>query len=158
MNNISDALKNIVKELAIPELRYAAIPTAWKNGVGDELARHTSFIDLKKKRLFIAVADPMWKKQLEKMSGRLVYLINCELGEGSIVFIEFVIDLARVETERAKEQQKSNRNVDFEQRAKSEITPGLEKSASEIDNKNLRDLFLGAASHSLLRKKERGTN
>ena len=156
MDNISRALKNIVKELDSPEMLQATAPAGWKRGIGDELSRHTAFIELHKKRLTIAVADPMWKKQLEKMSGKLVYLMNRELGENSIHFIEFIIDPDRVDVERAKDRNTGLVDTDYELRSRAEITPELENAAAAINNENLRDLYLGAAANSLLRKKERG--
>ena len=155
MDDISRALKNIIKEFDVPEMLQATAPAAWKRGVGDELSRHTSFIELDKKRLLIAVADPMWKKQLEKMSGRLVFLMNRELGENSVHFIEFVLDADRVNIARAKDRDLERVDADFEKRSRAEITPELENAAASIGNKALRDLFLGAAANSLLRKKDR---
>jgi hypothetical protein len=90
------------------------------------------------------------------MSGRLVYLMNRELGENSIHFIEFVIDPDRVAVERAKDRDFEPFDADYERRSRAEITPELEIAAAAIHNKNLRDLFLGAAANSLLRKKELG--
>jgi len=156
MENISRALKNIVKEFDTPEMLQAAAPAAWNRGVGDELSRHTAFVRLHNKRLFIAVTDQMWKKQLTKMSERLVYLVNRELGNGSVNFIEFIVNARLVEIEGAKDRSFEIADTDPEQRSRSQITPELENAAAAIENKDLRKLFLGAASISLLRMKDRG--
>ncbi len=158
MDEISRTLKNIVKEFDSPEMRIAAASTAWKTGVGEELSNHTAFIELDKKRLFIAVSGEMWKKQLEKMSGRLVYLMNQELGNGSVNFIEFVVDPAKVAAEQTRDPDLTAKNIERERRAAAEVTPELEDAASTINNEQLREIFLGAAASSLLRKRDREIN
>lgn len=158
MDEISRTLKNIVKDFDGPEMRAASASAAWKTGVGEELSHHTAFIELDKNRLFIAVSGEMWKKQLEKMSGRLVYLMNKELGNGSVNFIEFVVDPAKVTSEQKRDPDITRKNIERELRSALEVTPELKDAASTISNERLREVFLGAAAASLLRKRDRESN
>lgn len=149
MDTISHALKNIIKAASDPEMRAAFAPAAWRRAAGEELARHTAFVSLENSRMTVAVADAMWKKQLDKMAARFVYLCAEELGKGSVKFIEFIV---------APEQIASRTMSAYSPRADTaaaEVTPDLKNAAANISNKKLREAFIGAAANSLDRKKRR---
>jgi hypothetical protein len=149
MDTISHALKNIIKEIDDPEMRSAFAPSAWRRAAGEELARHTAFVGLENGRMTIAVADAMWKKQLEKMAARFVHLCAKELGKGSVKYVGFVIAPEKIAPRTAKlDTAKTEIAAD-------EITPELNDAAANIANKRLREAFIGAAANSLSRKKKR---
>lgn len=150
MDTISHALKNIIRAADDPEMRAAFAPAAWRRAAGEELARHTAFISLENSRMTIAVADAMWKKQLDKMAARLVYLCSRELGEGSVKFVEFIIAPEQIATRAVSA---NSAGIDT---AAAEVTPDLKNAAANISNEKLREAFLGAAANSLSRKKRRG--
>ncbi len=149
MDTISHALKNIIRAADDPEMRAAFAPAAWRRAAGEELARHTAFVSLENSRMTIAVADATWKKQLDKMAARFVYLCAKELGEGSVKFVEFAIAPEQIAA-GSSDAAPADTGI-----AKAELTPDLEHAAANISNEKLREAFLGAAANSLSRKKRR---
>lgn len=147
MDTISHALKNIIKAADDPEMRAAFAPSAWRRAAGEELARHTAFVSLENGRMTIAVADAMWKKQLDKMAARFVYLCAKELGEGSVKFVGFIIAPERIAPRTV--------NTIPADTAAAEVAPDLKNAAANISNEKLREAFIGAAANSLGRKKRR---
>ena len=55
---------------------------------------------LYRKTLVVAVADATWQKQLEAMSGQLLFRLNSLLGQAIVTYIEFRIDPKTVRAER----------------------------------------------------------
>lgn len=149
MDTISHALRNVIKELDGPEMGAALAPSAWRRAAGEELARHTAFVSLENSRMTVAVADAMWKRQLDKMAARFVFLCAKELGKGSVTYIEFVVAPEKIAPRAARPGEKP------EPVAAEEITPNLEQAAAKISNKKLREAFIGAAANSLHRRKKR---
>src|ERR1041384_6036461 len=74
------------------ELAEAAAITAWKRVAGEGLAHHATPISLSDQRLVVAVADDVWKKQLERMSKELVSRINKLLRREVVTAIEFRVN------------------------------------------------------------------
>ena len=135
------------------EVREAVVFAAWRRIAGESLSEHTVPFRLFNKHLIIAVADKMWKRHLETLSGQMIFKLNSALGQAIVTFIEFRVDEETLEAERAKHRK--NLMSDEEQReiALEEVTPKLRHSADAIKDDNLRYQFLLAAGSCLARKK-----
>src|SRR6185295_13952933 len=69
-----------------------AVKLAWSKAAGTGLRRHTIPVRLVSKTLIVAVADPIWQKQLQHMSAELIFRINNLLQGNLIDTIEFRVD------------------------------------------------------------------
>ena len=155
MDELFRALPNLLKEKEFEdteEIREAVAFAAWRRVAGESLSDHTVPFRLFNKHLIVAVADKMWKRHLETLSGQMIFKLNSALGQAVVTFIEFRIDEDTVEAERAKHRK--NLMSDEQQReiALEEITPKLRHSADAIKDDNLRYQFLLAAGSCLARK------
>ena len=154
MEALFRALPQLLKEFEdTEEVREAVVFAAWRRIAGESLSEHTVPFRLFNKHLIIHVADKMWKRHLETLSGQMIFKLNSALGQAIVTFIEFRVDEATLATERAKHQK--NQMTDEQQResALEEVTPKLRHSADAIKDDNLRYQFLLAAGSCLARKK-----
>lgn len=153
MQELFRALPKLLKEFEdTEEVREAVVFAAWRKIAGESLSEHTVPFRLMKKHLIVAVADKMWKRHLESLSGQMIFKLNSVLGQAIVTFIEFRVEAATLETERAAHRK--NQLTDEQQReiALNEITPKLRHSADAIKDDNLRYQFLLAAGSCLARK------
>lgn len=154
MQDLFRALPKLLKEFEdAEEIREAVVFAAWRRVAGESLSEHTVPFRLFNKHLIIAVADKMWKRHLETLSGQMIFKLNSLLGQAIVTFIEFRIEEETLAEERAK--QRKNRMTDEQQIeiALEEVTPKLRHSADAIKDDNLRYQFLLAAGSCLARKK-----
>jgi hypothetical protein len=96
----------------------------------------------------------MWKRHLETLSGQMIFKLNSVLGQAVVTFIEFRVDEAMLETERAKHQKSELTDEQQIEIALGEVTPQMRHSADAIKDDNLRYQFLLAAGSCLARKKK----
>jgi predicted nucleic acid-binding Zn ribbon protein len=59
-----------------PEVAEAAAIAAWKHAAGEGLRDHAVPLGLQDRTLKIAVADPIWQKQLHSMRGQMLSRIH----------------------------------------------------------------------------------
>ena len=125
-----------------PELAEAAAITAWKRVAGEGLAHHAAPISLRDKTLVITVGDDVWKKQLERMSKELVFRINKLLRRTVVTAIEFRVNARAI---------KKRTTV---ARTDKVVAPpaSLIASAAEIQDPDLRERFLRAATNCIDRR------
>jgi len=155
MQDLFRSLPKLLKEFEnAEEVREAVVFAAWRKIAGESLSEHTVPFRLFNKHLIIAVADKMWKRHLESLSGQMIFKLNSFLGQAIVTFIEFRVDEETLEAERAK--YRKNQMTDEEQReiALEEVTPQLRRSADAIKDDNLRYQFLLAAGSCLARKEK----
>ena len=133
----------------VDEVASAAAQAAWKHVVGSGLQSQTVVTGLQEKRLLVAVADGIWRRQLESMSGQLLYRLNAALGTGTIQFIEFRIDPMAL-PERAVKTKDAKEPVSSET-----IATELLAAAASIKKPDLRRAFLAAAGSSLRGRNKR---
>ena len=155
MQDLFRALPKLLKEFEdTEEVREAVVFAAWRRIAGESLSEHTVPYRLFNKHLIIAVADKMWKRHLETLSGQMIFKLNSVLGQAIVTFIEFRVEAETLAAERAKHPR--NLMTDEEQRemALEEVTPKLRRSADAIKDDNLRYQFLLAAGSCLARKKK----
>jgi len=75
-----------------PEVIEAAAIAAWKHAAGENLKGHAVPVSLQDRTLRVAVADPIWQKQLHAMRGQMLFRVNSLLGQPLVGSIEFIID------------------------------------------------------------------
>lgn len=67
----------------------AFVFAAWRRTAGKPLSDRTEPLEFREKRLAIAVEDESWKRNLEHLSGDILYRLNASLGQGVVTFLEF---------------------------------------------------------------------
>lgn len=133
---------------ANPEMAEIAAKLAWSRAAGDGLRRHAIPFRLYRKMLVVSVADVIWQRQMNSMSGELISRINRLLGREVVDSIEFRIDAVAVEQVRNDLQpQKSAQNEDPRP-----LPEELISAASEIADEELRERFIRAAGNCIARR------
>ena len=128
------------------EVAEAAALAAWKHAAGDGLREHAVPLKLEDRRLTVAVADPIWQKQLTAMRGQLLFRINSILGQSVVSALDFVIDASRV-SPRIEQPEADKEPLD------NEVPIELWSAANAIHDKELRKSFLKTALLSLKRNR-----
>ncbi|MEJ7846928.1 MAG: DciA family protein [Pyrinomonadaceae bacterium] len=156
MQHIFRSLPVVFKDIDGGEFaNEAVIFAAWRKIAGESLGNHAVPFKLIKKKLFVAVSDNNWRRQIEDLSSQMIFKLNSALGSSLVTFIEFKIDAAIVKNARqtaAIETSAAEANAI----AKKEITSGLLQAAKAIADEKLRESFLLAAGSGLARKKQIG--
>jgi hypothetical protein len=147
MERLIETLPAILKASGAPgEVAEAACVAAWKHAVGDGLSSHAIPVQLQNSTLVIAVADNIWKKQLEHMRGQLLFRLNSVLGQTLVKSIELRVDPKRIELTRAKLSATSR-----EKESDYQVPGELLTAAAAIKDADLRRSFLGAATSCVKR-------
>ncbi len=134
------------------EVAEAAAIIAWRRVAGEGLRGQAVPFRLYRKTLIVAVRDATWQKQLEAVSGQLLFRLNSLLGQAVVTFIEFRIDPKTVNKERAAlDVQKTNRE-EQERRALKTASGDLLAAADAIQDEHLRHRFLVAAGSCIDRR------
>ena len=147
MNQLIKSLPQVLRAAgSSAEVAEAAAIAAWKHAAGDGLKEHAVALKLENRVLTIAVADPIWRKQLTSMRGQLLFRINSTLGQSLVSALDFVIDpkLAKPRAEQTSQQEEPLDN---------EVPLELWSAANAIHDKELRKNFLRTALLALKRKK-----
>ena len=125
-----------------PELQEAAALAAWKHAIGEGLRPHTTAKKLEGKTLVIAVRDAIWQNQLNSMRSHLIFRVNSILGQPLLNNIELIIDPKSLPLASTAKVETVDNEVPIE----------LWSAASSIDDRQLRQKFLRAATAALKRK------
>jgi hypothetical protein len=156
MDDLFRSLPKIIRAAGnAPEVVEAAAMAAWKRVAGEGLRWNAIPFRLYQKTLIIAVPDAGWQKQLESMSGQLLFRLNSVLGQAVVTYIEFRIDPATVKTERQALGRKKTERAAREKRALKAVSGGVQAAANEIRDEALRARFLIAAGSCLCRIEEK---
>ena len=140
MDKLINTLPAILKASgASDEIVEAACVAAWKHAVGEGLSSHAVPVRLQNSTLQLAVADNIWKRQLEQMRGQLLFRLNKVLGQQLIKLIEIEIDPLRIKQQLAATTV-AKQHPDYD------IPAELISSAAGIADAGLRRAFLGAAA------------
>lgn len=123
------------------EVAQAACFAAWNHTVGEGLRNNVVPMRLDERKLFVAVRDAIWQRQLKSMIGQLISRINHVLGQPLVSSIELLI---QPELIRSTDEQKPARDMP-------EIPQELVFAAGKITDPELRRAFLGAAGSCLAR-------
>jgi hypothetical protein len=134
------------------EVTEVAAMVAWRRVAGSALRGQAVPFRLYRKTLIVAVADTTWQKQLEAMSGQLLFRLNSLLGQAVVTFIEFRIDPKSVQKERATLAEEIEDREEQERRALRKASGELLTAASAIQDQELRRRFLLAAGSCIDRR------
>lgn len=147
MERLIKTLPAILKASGAPEeVAEAACIAAWKHAVGEGLSSHAVPVRLQNSTLVIAVADNIWKKQLEHMRGQLLFRLNSVLGQTIVTSIELRVDPKRIELAWEKPSPTSR-----DTKSNYEVPAELLTAAAAIEDVDLRRAFLGAATSCVRR-------
>jgi|SRR5215212_249601 len=147
MNQLIKSLPQVLRAAGnSAEVAEAATIAAWKHAAGDGLKEHAVALKLENRTLTIAVADPIWQKQLTAMRGSLLFRVNSILGQPLVSALDFVIDPKLVKP-RAEHREQQEQPLD------NEVPLELWSAANAIHDKQLRKSFMKAALLSLKRKR-----
>ena len=147
MNQFIKSLPQVLRAAGdSAEVAEAAALAAWKHVAGEGLKEHAVALKLENRTLTVAVADPIWQKQLTSMRGQLLFRLNSTLGQSIVSALDFVVDpkLVKPRVQQADEH---------EERLDNEVPLELWSAANAIHDKELRKTFLKTALLSLKRKK-----
>lgn len=125
------------------EVAEAAAFVAWRRVAGEALRGCAVPFRLYRKTLVVAVPDATWQKQLETVSGQLLFRLNSLLGQAVVTYIEFRIDRRTVQAERARQAAPVNTELQEERALRG--ADELRGAASAIRDEDLRRRFLIAA-------------
>ena len=151
MNQLIKSLPQVLRASGnSAEVAEAAAIAAWKHAAGDGLKEHAVALKLENRTLTVAVADPIWQKQLTAMRGQLLYRVNTILGQPLVSAFNFVIDRERVKPRVEQPEQ--------EEPLDNEVPLELWSAANAIHDKELRRSFLKTAMAALKRKDSDANN
>ena len=128
------------------EVAEAACIAAWKHAAGEGLRDHAVPLRMNQKTLIVGVADTTWQKQLQSLSGQLLFRLNSILGQPLVTFLDFRVDLTVLAEARIPQGAKRNRQFDSQT-----VSAELVTAASGIKDNDLRRAFLGAAMSCISR-------
>lgn len=155
MDDLIRALPKLLRAAGeAEEVCEAAAMVAWRRAAGQALRGQAVPFRLYRKTLVVAVSDTTWQKQLEAMSGQLLFRINSILGQAVVTYIEFRVDPATVRAERETLTTQTN-PAEQEKRALRSATGEVKVAAEAIHDEDLRRRFLLAAG-SCIDRRERG--
>ncbi len=140
-----DDLIKILPELAksmpdAPELREAVLFALWRKAAGKGLRDHTIPVSVEGKTMHVAVRDPIWKRNLEKLAPQLLDRINRLMGSKGVAYIAFEMDESLFQAQAAAERTVASATDSIRE------VPAVVKQRSEaIRDPELRRQFLDAA-------------
>ncbi|HKS27215.1 MAG TPA: DUF721 domain-containing protein [Pyrinomonadaceae bacterium] len=134
------------------EVLEAAALVAWRRVAGPELSRQAVPFRLYRKTLIVAVADSTWQRQLENMSGQLLFRLNSLLGQAVVTYIEFRLDPKTVAAARNITREQEAEREERERRALMSAAGELTNAAVAIQDEELRRRFLLAAGSCIDRR------
>lgn len=146
MESLLKTLPAIVKAASDSnEVVEAACFVAWKQIIGEGLRGNAVPLGLDERTLTVAVADAVWKKQMESLSGQLLFRLNSMLGQPVVTFLEF-----QEAPETIAEARRQLINVEAPPVA-APVPQDLLAAAAEIHDGDLRNAFLAAAASCIKR-------
>jgi len=157
MDDLIKALPGIIRASnEAEEVLEAAAKVVWRRVAGEGLRQTAIAFRLYRKTLVVAVPDTSWQKQMEAMSGQLLFRLNSVLGQAVVTYIEFRVDPATVEAARQNQPRPRVIRDEHERRAVAKHAGAelTETAAHTIKDQNLRERFLIAAGSYLQRREE----
>ena len=123
----------------------AMVFAAWRSCAGEMLNERTAAIEFFENRLVVAVTDKTWRRHLEELSPQMLAKLNGRLEQGTVRFIEFVIDAEAVN--RVSGIADLEDNID-----RSGLSPDITRAADSISDEHLREQFIDAAAAYLAKQ------
>jgi hypothetical protein len=154
MDDLIQALPKLLRAAGeAEEVAEAAAFVAWRRVAGEALRGHAVPFRLYRKTLVVAVPDVTWRRQLEEVSGQLIFRLNSLLGQAVVTYIEFRVDPATVGEERARLRAAADLDAATEEDALRR-SGELRAAAAAIHDEDLRRRFLLAAGSCMSRSGE----
>ncbi len=129
------------------EIEEAMVFAAWKRCAGELLCERTAALEFFEDRLIVAVTDETWRRHLEDLSPQMLVKLNHYVGQGTVTFIEFVIDAAAVGRSNKPEIPGTN-----DSSKPIAVAPSLARAAGAIADPSLREQFISTAASYLARQ------
>lgn len=156
MQHIFRSLPEVFKDIDGREAADEAVVfAAWRKISGETLGKHAVPLKLIKKKLFVAVTDNNWRRQIEDLSSQMIFKLNSALGSSLVTYIEFKVD-AKAVADAKRNIIAETSDAEANAIAKKAVTAGIRKAANSITDEKLRESFLLAAGSGLARKKMDG--
>ena len=150
MERLFGAIPAVLNSLgSSAETDEAIVFAAWKSCAGDLLNERTAALEFFEDRLIVAVVDQTWRRHLEDLSPQMLAKINGRLGQGTVTFIEFVIDAAAINRTDAG----GINEIDIKEPA--QVDASLADAANAIADNKLREQFIETAAAYLARQEQR---
>lgn len=154
MDDLIRALPKLLRAAGeAEEVAEAAAKVAWRRVAGEALRGCAVPFRLSRKTLIVAVPDTTWQKQLEAVSGQLLFRLNSMLGQAVVTYIEFRVDEKTVRQERSRMETTIIDRQTRERRAL-ECAGELKEAAAAIRDDELRRRFLLAAGSCIDREEK----
>lgn len=146
MEDILNLLPQILRQTGYDETVCEHVVFAvWNRTVGEAVSANCVPFRLHAKRLVVLTSDATWKRQLEKISGEIIFKINRVLTTELVTHIEY-----RVDPRQVKALHREPPEIQF--RNQSAIVSELAPIAEKIAQPEMRDAFLRAAGKCLERR------
>jgi hypothetical protein len=154
MDELIHALPKLLRAAGeTEEVAEAAAFVAWRRVAGEALRMSAVPFRLYRKTLVVAVPDVTWRRQLEEVSGQLVFRLNSLLGQALVTYIEFRVDPRTVGEERARARHAAPAGPAAEEAAYARAAE-LRAAAAAIHDEDLRRRFLLAAGSCMNRSRQ----
>jgi len=152
MDDLIRALPKLLRAAGeAEEVAEAASFVAWRRVAGEALRGCAVPFRLYRKTLVVAVPDTTWRRQLEEVSGQLIFRLNSLVGQALVTYIEFRVDPQTVAAERARAHAAAHVEPAAEEAAIRRAGE-LRAAAAAIHDEDLRRRFLLAAGSCLSRE------
>lgn len=153
---MDDLIRSLPKLLRVAgegqEVVEAAVMAVWRRVAGEQLRGQAVPFRLYQKTLIVHVADTMWQRQLEAVSGQLLFRLNSLLGQAMVTYIEFRVDQKTVQEARAALPHEPDRAEQEKQALATATASGQLSTATQaIHDDDLRRRFLVAAGSCINR-------
>lgn len=129
------------------EFAESACAFAWRASVGGAISRVSLPGKLHRKTLKVTVIDETWKRQLQRMSGQILFKMNGLLGTAIVTSLEFEVDTEVI--------RQAHRPLTFRLTNTVLTDPQLLEASQRIRNDRLREQFVRTASKYLQSQHER---
>ena len=154
MDELIQALPKLLRAAGeAEEVAEAAAFVAWRRVAGEALRTSAVPFRLYRKTLVVAVPDATWRRQLEGVSGQLIFRLNSLVGQPLVTYIEFRVDPQTVDEERARARAAAGPDPAAEEAAYARAKE-LRAAAAAIHDEDLRRRFLLAAGSCLNRSRQ----
>jgi hypothetical protein len=154
MDDLIHALPKLLRAAGeAEEVAEAAAFVAWRRVAGEALRASAVPFRLYRKTLVVAVPDVTWRRQLEEVSGQLVFRLNSLLGQALVTYIEFRVDPQTVDEERGRLRHADPFGPAAEEAALRRAHE-LRAAAAAIHDEELRRRFLLAAGSCMNRSRQ----
>ncbi|MDQ2675615.1 MAG: DUF721 domain-containing protein [Actinomycetota bacterium] len=151
MNSLARVLSSLIRASEdSPHAREFAVIAAWNTAAGAGVRHASAPVRFDGSVFVVCTIDATWKTQLERLASQYIFRINSILGAPVVRRVNFTVDPAAVAAYNAAPEPVI-RTGDPQRCARE-----LSADAQVIEDPELRDVFLRAASKCMARAAEEG--